>query len=168
LRKRARKNFDTIGGMGSLSSFGPPVFATHNATHSRRDLHVLRRTYAAVRDLQVVEGRDSHSLKRLRSTTSGGALTHRFIRVLPTMSSSLNRLSHNINQSPMPARNDPFIEGVTFINRVRIAEDVSVLRVDYVSPKSRLPGVWPRSHGGECDPGYREIEPTLPPQSARH
>ena len=36
---------------------GSPVFATHDATHNRRDLHVLRRTYAAVRDLQVVEGR---------------------------------------------------------------------------------------------------------------
>src|SRR5216683_2851259 len=44
-------------GWGSLSSSGSPVFATHNATHNRRDLHVLRRTYAAVRDLQVVEGR---------------------------------------------------------------------------------------------------------------
>ena len=30
--------------------------------------------------------------------------------------------------------------------------------------KARLPGVWPLSHGGECDPGYREIEPALPPQ----
>ena len=30
--------------------------ATHNATHDRTDLHVLGRTYAAVRDLQVVGG----------------------------------------------------------------------------------------------------------------
>jgi hypothetical protein len=29
--------------------------ATHNATHNKDDLHVPRRTYAAVRDLQVVE-----------------------------------------------------------------------------------------------------------------
>jgi hypothetical protein len=29
--------------------------ATHNATHNESDLHVLRRTYAAVRNLQVVE-----------------------------------------------------------------------------------------------------------------
>jgi hypothetical protein len=32
-----------------------PHYATHNATHNKDDLHVLRRTYAAVRDLQVVE-----------------------------------------------------------------------------------------------------------------
>ena len=31
------------------------IAATHNATHNKDDLHVLRRTYAAVRDLQVVE-----------------------------------------------------------------------------------------------------------------
>ena len=29
--------------------------ATHNATHDRGDMHVLGRTYAAVRDLQVVK-----------------------------------------------------------------------------------------------------------------
>jgi len=29
--------------------------ATHNATHNRSDLHVVRRTYAAVRNLQVVD-----------------------------------------------------------------------------------------------------------------
>ena len=28
--------------------------AIHNATHDKSDLHVLRGTYAAVRDLQVV------------------------------------------------------------------------------------------------------------------
>jgi hypothetical protein len=31
-------------------------FATHKATHNRFVFHVLARTYAAVRDLQVVEG----------------------------------------------------------------------------------------------------------------
>ena len=31
------------------------TIATHNATHNRVDLHVLGRTYAAVRDLQLVE-----------------------------------------------------------------------------------------------------------------
>jgi hypothetical protein len=31
------------------------IAATHNATHNKDHLHVLRRTYAAVRDLQVVE-----------------------------------------------------------------------------------------------------------------
>jgi len=33
----------------------PRIAATHNATHNKDHLHVLRRTYAAVRDLQVVE-----------------------------------------------------------------------------------------------------------------
>jgi len=28
---------------------------THNATHNRSDLHVVGRTYAAVRNLQVVD-----------------------------------------------------------------------------------------------------------------
>jgi hypothetical protein len=38
--------------------------ATHNATHDKDDLHVLRKTYAAVRDLQVVECiRQPHSEK---------------------------------------------------------------------------------------------------------
>jgi hypothetical protein len=32
-----------------------PDYATHNATHNKDDLQVLRRTYAAVRNLQVVE-----------------------------------------------------------------------------------------------------------------
>ena len=32
------------------------IATTHNATHNKSDLHVLRRTYSAVRDLQVVEG----------------------------------------------------------------------------------------------------------------
>jgi UDP-3-O-[3-hydroxymyristoyl] glucosamine N-acyltransferase len=32
------------------------IVATHDATHIRADLHVLTRTYAAVRDLQVVGG----------------------------------------------------------------------------------------------------------------
>jgi hypothetical protein len=39
--------------LSSLTSSA--VFATLNATHNKDDLHVLRRTYAAVRDLQVVE-----------------------------------------------------------------------------------------------------------------
>jgi hypothetical protein len=34
-------------------SVGDSESATHNATHNRSGLHVLRRTYAAVRDLQV-------------------------------------------------------------------------------------------------------------------
>jgi hypothetical protein len=29
--------------------------ATHNTTHSKNGMHALRRTYAAVRDLQVIE-----------------------------------------------------------------------------------------------------------------
>ena len=57
MRKRVLKNFDTIGGMGFAVVVWLPGFRNHNATHNRRDLHVLRRTYAAVRDLQVVEGR---------------------------------------------------------------------------------------------------------------
>jgi hypothetical protein len=46
------------------------VFATRNATHLRSDLHVVRRIYAAVRDLQVLNVWDSHRLKRLRSSVS--------------------------------------------------------------------------------------------------
>jgi hypothetical protein len=32
-------------------------YETHGATHNSSDLHVLRRTYAAARDLQVVVGK---------------------------------------------------------------------------------------------------------------
>jgi hypothetical protein len=35
--------------------FTARIAATHNATHNKDHLHVLRRTCAAVRDLQVVE-----------------------------------------------------------------------------------------------------------------
>jgi hypothetical protein len=31
-------------------------FVTHDATHNSTSMHVLGRTYATVRDLQVVEG----------------------------------------------------------------------------------------------------------------
>jgi hypothetical protein len=38
-----------------LECIAARIAATHNATHNKDHLHVLRRTYAAVRDLQVVE-----------------------------------------------------------------------------------------------------------------
>lgn len=41
--------------------------ATHNATHASLDLHVLIKTQAAVRYLQVVKLRDSYRLKNLPS-----------------------------------------------------------------------------------------------------
>src|ERR1019366_7685351 len=40
---------------GDVSNRARASPATHNATHNRSDLHVLGRTYAAVRNLQVVE-----------------------------------------------------------------------------------------------------------------
>jgi hypothetical protein len=49
--QRARQS-DTNCNVKFASS---PVLPTHNATHNKDDLHVPRRTYAAVRDLQVVE-----------------------------------------------------------------------------------------------------------------
>ena len=38
-------------GWGSLSSSGSPVFATHNATHNRRDLHVFAGTWQSPANL---------------------------------------------------------------------------------------------------------------------
>ena len=43
------------------------------------------------------------------------------------------------------------VVGDKVYSRVRIAENVPLLRVDYCSVKSRLPGVWSLSHSGECD-----------------
>ena len=38
--------------------------------------------------------------------------------------------------------------------RVRITKDVPVLRIDHISIKGMLLGVWPASYSGECYSGY--------------
>jgi hypothetical protein len=47
--------------------------------------------------------------------------------------------------------------------RVRITEDVPVLRVDHISAKTMLLGVWQVSYNGEYDPDSGEIESRLSP-----
>ena len=56
---------------------------------------------------------------------------------------------------------------LTTDRRVRIAKDVPVLRVDHISIKGMLLGVWPVSCHGECDPDSRQIESGLSPRSPR-
>jgi hypothetical protein len=44
-----------VRGAGAVLPTNPKtIAATHDATHNKDHLHVLRRTYAAVRDLQVL------------------------------------------------------------------------------------------------------------------
>ena len=54
-----RKRWRQVAHRGLRHTFSNPhrydLAATHVATHNKDDLHVLRRTYAAVRDVQVVE-----------------------------------------------------------------------------------------------------------------
>jgi hypothetical protein len=38
--------------------------------------------------------------------------------------------------------------------RVRITKNVPVLRIDHISIKGMLLGVWSASYRGECDSGY--------------
>src|ERR1700720_2626858 len=51
--------------------------------------------------------------------------------------------------------------------RVRITKDVPVLRIDHISIKGMLLGVWPVSCHGECDPDSRQIESGFFPRSTR-
>jgi|SRR5215469_2170983 len=44
----------------------PRLGTTHNSTHNKLDVHVLRRSYAAIRDLQVVDG-----LRELQTEKAG-------------------------------------------------------------------------------------------------
>jgi hypothetical protein len=45
----------------------------------------------------------------------------------------------------------PDAQAETTDRRVRITKDVPVLRIDYISIKGMLFGVWQASHGGERD-----------------
>jgi hypothetical protein len=52
----AKPDLDTVAVRSTnLASWENYNSATHDPTHNRSGLHVLGRTYAAVRDLQVVE-----------------------------------------------------------------------------------------------------------------
>jgi hypothetical protein len=50
--------------------------------------------------------------------------------------------------------------------RVRITEDVPILRIDHISIKGRLFGVRPVSYSGKCHPDSRQIERRSSPHSA--
>jgi hypothetical protein len=46
--------------------------------------------------------------------------------------------------------------------RVRITKDVPVLRIDHISIKGMLLGMWQVSDSGKCDLGSREVERVCP------